>query len=147
MPTPPPPKPDLTSRFAAGVLALGILAVLSTAAFLTPDQRGHGTHESLGLPECGWIVAFDRPCPTCGMTTAFAHAAEGQYLTAFQTQPMGTLLALTAATLFWAFASIALRATNLWPEIALLTNPRAVWTAVTALALAWAYTFLTWPAT
>ena len=40
------------------------------------------------------------PCPSCGMTTSFAHAADGNILGALQAQPAGAVLAfLTACTL------------------------------------------------
>ncbi len=34
------------------------------------------------------------PCPTCGMTTAFAYAVRGQLRSAFTAHPMGLLLAM-----------------------------------------------------
>ena len=43
---------------------------------------------------------MDMPCPTCGMTTAFAHAAHGHLLKSFIAQPMGFVLALATAMTF-----------------------------------------------
>ncbi len=76
---------------AAGVVCLGVLVV---AAWLQPHGDGVGTHEQLGLPACGFYERTGYPCPTCGMTTAFAHVARGHVLRALSVQPAGTLAAL-----------------------------------------------------
>ena len=53
----------------------------------------------LGMAPCGWMVGYGMPCPSCGMTTAFSHAAHGSLLASARVQPMGFVLALgTAAT-------------------------------------------------
>lgn len=88
-------------RWFCGFIAIGCLAVLLVAAWLTPDPRGHGTHEQLGIGACGWLAASGRPCPTCGMTTAFARAAHADFVGSFVAQPMGLLLALLCAVAFW----------------------------------------------
>lgn len=86
-------------RVQFGLSALGALAVLGLSAILTPDPRGVGTHEQLGLPPCmtQWIVGI--PCPFCGMTTAFTLMAHGQPFRAFQVQPAGALAFFAA----WAY--------------------------------------------
>lgn len=86
-------RPVRARLFAFAVLA-GCVAVLSTAVFLQPDSSGVGTHEQLGLPTCVAIVMFGVPCPTCGMTTAFAHTVRGELWSAFTAHPAGLLLAL-----------------------------------------------------
>ncbi|MHC4066632.1 MAG: DUF2752 domain-containing protein [Planctomycetota bacterium] len=68
------------------------VAVLGLARLLPPDGRGFGTHKKLGLPECGLVRTTGYPCPTCGMTTAFAHTVRGHWITAFHTQPAGWVL-------------------------------------------------------
>jgi len=84
----------------ARLIALPVLAasavLLGVAASLPPDERGHGTHEQLGLPACSVQVFSDKPCPTCGMTTAFSHLVRGQVAAAFTTQPAGAVLGLIA---------------------------------------------------
>jgi len=75
-------------------VALGALALLGVAAALQPNPRGLGTHEQLGLRACGFHERTGYPCPTCGMTTAFAYAARGRLVEAFVVQPAGALLAL-----------------------------------------------------
>lgn len=81
---------------AAGVCA-GCLAVLSIAAGLTPARAGLGSHRQLGLGPCPLVTLVGYPCPTCGMTTAFAHTVRGQLGSAFHAQPAGFLLALGTA--------------------------------------------------
>ncbi|MFO0838098.1 MAG: DUF2752 domain-containing protein [Phycisphaerae bacterium] len=81
-------------RYGAALVALGGLAVLATAAWLKPDPRGMGTHEQLGGGGCGFLLLTKLPCPTCGMTTAFAHTVRGQFFSAIWAQPAGFVLAL-----------------------------------------------------
>jgi len=91
---PPASTVRLGRRAAALVVLLACLAVLVVADRLAPDPSGLGTHRQLGLPACGWIAGFGLPCATCGMTTAFAAAADGDLRAAFAAQPFGALLAL-----------------------------------------------------
>lgn len=90
-------KNPLSARLIAAGCALGGVVLLGVALWLTPDPRGFGTHTQLGQPECGFLLVTKLPCPTCGMTTAFAHAVRGQWLRAIVAQPMGFLLALATA--------------------------------------------------
>ncbi len=77
---------------AAAVLAVG----LAVAARVEPDRRGYGTHEHLGLGPCTFRVLFNRPCPSCGMTTAWSCTAHGRPLRAFRANIGGALLAMAA---------------------------------------------------
>src|SRR6056297_2371356 len=90
-------KRRLIATLSAGVC----LALLLTASSLSADPHGHGTHEQLALPACSWPALFNAPCPTCGMTTAFSHAAGLEIPRAFVTQPMGALLAVGTSVVFW----------------------------------------------
>jgi len=82
---------------AAGVLAVS-LGVLAVAVWLKPDPAGFGTHEQLGLAPCSMLVLTGYPCPTCGMTTAFACTVRGQWGAAIAAQPGGFVLALGTMT-------------------------------------------------
>lgn len=81
------------------VLFAGPVAVLVTAALLTPAAAGHGTHTQLGLPPCGFLVYTGYPCPGCGLTTSFAHMIRLQVHGAFHANPFGILLFLCTAAM------------------------------------------------
>jgi hypothetical protein len=83
---------------SAGVLTVS-LGVLLTAAMLDADPSGMGTHQRLGLAPCGLLSVSGIPCATCGMTTAFTHAAHGRFISALAAQPAGTVLAIVTAIL------------------------------------------------
>ena len=78
------------------IAGLGLLLLLAVAAALQPDSRGHGTHEQLGLPPCTFYVLFGRPCPSCGMTTAWAMLVRGRLAVAFRVNAGGALLGMLA---------------------------------------------------
>jgi Protein of unknown function (DUF2752) len=94
-------------RAFAAVMSLGCMALLVTAALLKPDPSGMGTHLALGLAPCGFLQATGLPCPTCGMTTSWAWFARGNLAASVWVQPMGTLLALLTAMVFWSAGYIA----------------------------------------
>src|SRR5690606_7505328 len=66
--------------------------VLLLARALVPSPSGFGTHTQLGLPPCAFRAIFDLPCPTCGMTTAFAHMARGELARGFRAHALGSVL-------------------------------------------------------
>lgn len=139
-----PSTVSLSARFGAAAIAVACLTLLIVAARLHPAAAGHGTHTQLGMPPCGWAIYFGKPCATCGMTTAFAHAAHFQLWSSFKAQPMGALLALATAVAFWAGLHIAATGSRLGPFLAGLLTPRLLWTIAALTLLAWAYKFLTW---
>jgi hypothetical protein len=81
-------------RITLAALALALVALLVTARILTPDARGHGTHQQLGLPPCTFYLVFQRPCPACGMTTSWAWLLRGEIGHALAANAGGTLLAI-----------------------------------------------------
>jgi hypothetical protein len=87
------------------MLALGIaiacLGVLLIAIMIKPAGAGVGTHQQLGLAECQFERQTGVPCPTCGMTTSFAHFVRGDVHKSFYVQPMGMVLALITTMVFW----------------------------------------------
>lgn len=109
----PNPRPGHVRLWAALIL-LGSAAVLAVAFYLHPNPRGVGTHAQLGAGPCGFLVMTGYPCPTCGMTTAFAFTVRGQWLQAFWAQPAGFLLAL--GVLGAAITSLFSLATGRWPR-------------------------------
>jgi len=72
------------------------LAVMVTAAGLTPDPVGHGTHTQLGLPPCGFLVVTGLPCPGCGLTTCFSHMIRAEVVQAAAANPFGVPLFLVS---------------------------------------------------
>ncbi len=139
-----PIRADRAERVFAGFVAAASLAVLLVALWLTPSAAGHGTHEQLGLNPCVWALTLGQPCPTCGMTTAFAHASHGDLLSAFKAQPFGALLAIVTASSFWVSLHVALTGSTVGRVYAGLLGPRLMWLSMAALAGAWVYKITTW---
>jgi hypothetical protein len=107
--SPPPPRPFKTLDHVLYLAAwLGFLSVLLLAAWIRPDPSGVGTHTELHLPPCTFYVVFHKPCPSCGMTTAFALLLHGRPLDALRAQPAG--VAVFAAGLWaWLYLPLAWR--------------------------------------
>lgn len=95
-------------RATALVISLGCLAVLVTAATLKPSPDGLGTHRELGLDRCAFEARTGIPCPSCGMTTSFSWFVRGNVAASLYVQPMGTVLAVLTAAIFWAGLYIAI---------------------------------------
>lgn len=94
-------------------LSLLFLAVFAVAMRLDPDPRGLGTHQQLGFPPCTILTLFDFPCPTCGMTTSFAHFVRGEWASAARSSTSGLLLACLG-TLYLPWAAISLYRKECW---------------------------------
>ncbi len=125
--------------YAAGV-GLAAVGILALATRLTPSDEGMGTHRQLGLPPCGFVVVTGYPCPTCGMTTAFALAVRGRLLAAARVQLAGCLLVFgviaVGACAWWCVFTGRYPAVN-WYRV----DPvRVVWLAALVLLGAWALT-------
>ncbi|MEM1071850.1 MAG: DUF2752 domain-containing protein [Planctomycetota bacterium] len=133
-----------SARAIAGATAACGLLVLGLAAWMTPDQEGHGTHTQIGLPECGWAQRLDAPCMTCGMTTSFSHAADGALVESFLTQPFGMLLAVATSAVCWVGIYIALTGSMLGARLVTLVNPRTLIFAGVLAVAAWGYKLVTW---
>ena len=135
---PGPPKcAPANVRWMSAAVAAAALTLLVVAWVLNPDSDGIGTHQQLGLPECGWIQAANLPCPSCGMTTAFSHAAHGDLVGSFVAQPMGMILALATAIAVVAGIHTAATGSMLGPFLGSFFGPRLLWIALALGALAW----------
>ena len=96
-------------RWALGCIGIGLILIFVTACCLTPDARGYGTHQQLGLPPCTFRELVGIPCPHCGMTTSFANIVRGNWEAAWAANPVGIpLAALLACGIPWCF-SVAVR--------------------------------------
>ena len=130
----------VVSRLYAMALAAAAGAVLAAAAGLTPSESYMGTHRQLRITRhpCAFVLATGFPCPTCGMTTAFAYAVRGQFLRATRSQAAGLLLALATAgtAVLGAVAVVTGKRPRLnWYRV----NPnRLVWWLTGLLVAAWA---------
>ena len=122
-------------RFTSLVIGLAAAAPVVVAAFLRADPSGLGTHVQLGMPTCTWPTAMGITCPSCGMTTAFAHAAAGDLVASLRTQPMGFLLAVlaTAAAMLGLLGAVTGSRLGYW----LCRSPgRAGWWTIGSIAFA-----------
>jgi hypothetical protein len=137
---------DALVRRASGLaVALAALAMLIVAARLEPSSTGIGTHQQLmGVPPCAWIATMDMPCPTCGMTTAYAHAANGNLLAALHAQPLGGLLALGTAMAFLMGLFVAATGSRSAWLLARLWGRWTPWALGLAVVLAWGYKILSY---
>jgi hypothetical protein len=89
------------ARFLAFGISIGCFAVLVLAARLSPSPSGMGSHQSLRLQPCQFLVSTGLPCPSCGMTTSFTWFVRGNLLASVYVQPMGAVLALMTACIIW----------------------------------------------
>jgi len=91
-------------RTGVCVFLAGITSVFLLASRLTPDPSGMGTHRQLGFPECVFLKSLGRPCPHCGMTTAFAWIVRGEFRQAWRSNPSSLFLAVALVVLWpWSF--------------------------------------------
>jgi hypothetical protein len=117
---PPPPaiyaprfvttRVTLPMRLVAAVVALGCAGVLGVAIVLPPNPEGIGTHTSMGFSRCEFLYRTGIPCPSCGMTTSFAHFVRGNLAASVYVQPMGFVLAVLTTAAFWVSSYIAVTA-------------------------------------
>ena len=129
-------------RVLAMVVLIGAATLLGLAAYLEPSPTGLGTHTQLAMPTCGWIETMDLPCPTCGMTTAFAHAANGNLLRSVGAQPLGAVLALVTAMTLLVAGYVAVTGSVIGSSFAGLWSGRVVWILAVVATAAWAYKVL-----
>ncbi len=103
-----PQRLPARTRLVAAVAALMLAVPVALATRLTPDARGWGTHEQLGLAPCWFRQWSGRACPTCGMTTAWAYAVRGDALAAVESNAGGAvLLVATVGAAAWLVAVAA----------------------------------------
>ena len=79
------------------VFGVGLIGLLIVAMCLKPSSKGYGTHTQLGLQPCSFTTMVGFRCPSCGMTTSWAHFVRGNILQSLKSNSGGTMLALTSA--------------------------------------------------
>jgi hypothetical protein len=67
------------------------LGVTGVGVALQPDPHGHGTHQQLGLMPCPSVLAFNRPCPGCGLTTSWTRLLHGDVPGSFSAHALGPI--------------------------------------------------------
>ena len=137
--SPGPMRATRPERTVCALLAFGAFAVLGVALWLRPSPTGLGTHVALGLPPCGWVAGYDLPCPTCGMTTAFSHAAHGSLLASARVQPMGFVLAIGTAATALVCTHVSLTGSRLAHVLGARLTPRVLLALGVFAVLAWAW--------
>jgi hypothetical protein len=94
--------PTRIERLGLLALSVGVAVVFIIATILSPDKRGYGTHEQMGLRPCEFKALTGLNCPHCGMTTSFTHIVRGQFVESWNANPSGLLLApLSLCAMIW----------------------------------------------
>lgn len=140
----PRPKSSPYEKAVQAAVAVCCALVVALSIYLTPDPRGYGTHEQLGFPSCSLAEAFHFPCPTCGLTTSFAHMGDFAPVQAFLVQPLGVIgFGMAAVTVLGAAVSVPLGISWL-PFLRRANWPVAAWTALGAGIASWVFEIIRW---
>jgi Protein of unknown function (DUF2752) len=132
---------EYSSRDRAQYIALSCAAgvLLTMARWLTPAANGWGTHQQLGLPPCFFHQMTGLPCPTCGMTTSFAHTVRLHFYEAFVAQPFGFLACLITASLIPA-SLVLMRRRVPWMKVMTARGSNTVmYVLIVFFLVAWVY--------
>lgn len=123
----------------SGFVCVLCVSLLVVSARLSPDPSGVGTHSQLGLAPCGFLERTGIACATCGMTTAFALAADGRLLASFVTQPAGALLALITAIAALLSGYASFKGLSLFPLIGTFWRPMTLILFAVVVIGSWIY--------
>lgn len=127
---------DKTAYFALTFFS-GIILII--ARVLRPSPKGVGTHEQLGIPPCLFLKLTGVPCPSCGLTTSFAHAARFNFIASFITQPFG-LIAFCLTVLCIPLSIYLIRRRTPWSElIHARYADRIMYVLIALFILSWIY--------
>tara|TARA_Y100001933_G_scaffold242475_1_gene270222 strand:+ start:42635 stop:43123 length:489 start_codon:yes stop_codon:yes gene_type:complete len=129
----------LLSRLLSLTVLCACLPVIGIAVWLAPDSSGMGTHMQLGLRPCSYLEATGIPCATCGMTTAFSHAAHGNLIQSFIAQPAGMLFCLLLAVMSLLSLYTLVMGISLLPLLSIFWRPRSFLLLGIIVGLAWGY--------
>ncbi|WP_437226351.1 DUF2752 domain-containing protein [Planctomicrobium sp. SH661] len=95
-----------SQRLVLCLISLMVLGGFLACLLVTPDPRGFGSHQQLGLPPCLFKILFGLPCPGCGGTTSFAHFVRGQWISSLRANAAGFAAALIGLMfVFWGLLS------------------------------------------
>ena len=129
----------VAGRLYALAFALTGIAVLGVAARMTPSRDHLGTHRQLRLPPCAFVAMTGYPCPTCGMTTAYACVVRGRLFEAVRASAFGSVLAAGTAAL--AVLGLACAVTGRYPNLNWyrIDAVKVVYFAALFLVASWAF--------
>lgn len=133
-----PVAPWVDRAVAATVVAVAVGITIALAR-ATPDPRGIGTHEQLGLEACGWPMHYGFPCPTCGCTTAACCVVHGRLIDAFVVQPFGATVALVGLMLAVHALRCLVRGRSFVDLLVVVPYGRVLLGGFVLLAAAWGY--------
>lgn len=139
LPLAPPVNRAARNRWIALPFFLGSVVILGLAVFLSP---GYGLHQAFGYPTCGFKLGSGLPCVSCGMTTAFSYAAEGDLIGAFRVQPAGAFLALFVAVFAIVSGYALASGMSLAPIGKAIWRPRVIVPLIALLIGSWVYTLI-----
>jgi hypothetical protein len=137
-----PQRLRLPARLMLLALSLASLGVLVLAHRLAPSPLGVGTHKQMGFQNCEFLQRTHLPCPTCGMTTSFSWFVRGNWVASFYVQPMGFLLALACAALFWACLHMAITGAPLHRLLRQVKQVRLIVIVMSFAIAAWGWKIL-----
>jgi len=136
-------EPTALRRIVGAIVFIVAGSAIATAAWLSPDPSGHGTHEQLGLAPCSMMMFSGKPCPACGYTTAFSHVVHGQFVQAVIVQPAGTLVALAVIFAGLIGAYVAATGSDVANRFRPLAQPRYLLIVGLIIGIGWVYKMLT----
>lgn len=128
--------PNRIIHLASSLTAAAMLAV---GRMLEPSPTGVGTHMQLGFPPCFFLQLTGWPCPNCGLTTSFSHAAHLHFGSALLAQPFGLLAFLMAASSIPISVFLAIRNLRWERVISSKAADRAFYLLIALYAASWVY--------
>lgn len=141
VPAPGVRAPGLRDRLVNLAYAGAAFSPLGLAWSLDPSPHGVGTHRQLGLPPCTFLYLTGMPCPFCGMTTSWSHAAHLSPLASLRTQPMGfVFFVIDALLVAYLVSRAASGRSGFQPDRFLTAIPLWLWyVGLAGVLLAWGY--------
>ena len=129
------------------LVSLGCMAILLAAWHLEPTDLPLGPKSYLSLPACAFRQRTGYPCPTCGMTTAWARAVRGDLGSAFRANIAAGVFALVCAIAALGGLATALGGRSCYnrfvePVLGLLRPRQWFYLAVGLIIFAWAWNAL-----
>ncbi len=126
-------------RTAYLAFALCSITAITLARLLEPSPDGVGTHEQIGLPPCPFFHFTGIPCPSCGLTTSFAHAARLHFYSSFIVQPFG-LIAFCLVILSTPLSIYLARKGTPWSELIHIRGIKVlIFTLAALFVISWIY--------